>query len=63
MNIVEKQIKEYCELIEKSPLKMTIEELRDTGIGENVSDMLLNVILKNVRNEVVKSETKARKED
>lgn len=46
------QITEYCNLIEKSPLSIGKDELKEAGIGEGSSDMLLTVALKKVQETV-----------
>jgi len=52
------QITEYCNLIEKSPLSIGKDELKEVGIGEGSTDMLLTVALKKVQETIVAAKTK-----
>lgn len=46
IDLMSKQITEYCDLIGKSVLSMNKDELKEAGIGEGSTDMLLTVALK-----------------
>ena len=46
INLISEQITEYCDLIGKSVLSMNKDELKEVGIGEGSTDMLLTVALK-----------------
>jgi hypothetical protein len=46
INLMSEQITEYCDLIGKSVLSINKDELKEAGIGEGSTDMLLTVALK-----------------
>lgn len=53
IDLLVEQIKEYCELVGKQAISVNKEELRNVGIGEEMSDLILGVALKKVQDQAV----------
>lgn len=49
IDLIVSQIQEYCDLIGKPVISINKDELKEAGIGEGSSDMLLTVALKKVQ--------------